>query len=265
MSKIVKKSQLNYFAQQFYNKVKTYANGLNDVLNAKVEANTDAIEELQEGLGVIEDIHLDATANNKYNGETGKVELYLNDTTEVYESIFIPFTPTNGSSYDYLYKLGANSTFVNGYKYFDENGNNINSDLIESEGSYDQRVAEGLYVGLDSYYMTSVDDFTVSLVSNMFNRMGLNISELYYQDINGDYIAIETMDNYMAIMTADSTRFGTIAIATVVGTKVEVDMSELTDDIETNANNITSLTDRVKAVESVITNEYIDNIINGLQ
>ena len=223
MSKIVKKSQLNYFAQQFYNKVKTYANGLNDVLNAKVEANTDAIEKLQEGLGVIEDIHLDATADNKYNGETGNVELYLNDGTEmIYKVIAID-------------KDSENTTF------YDTKSDEVILNVVTSTITSSQQLSNMLQ---QAY-------FPQNTTFRLFNKTTFKYEEL-------------DDSNYSYIMNADS-NYSFFAYIGNPKTKVEVDMSELTDDIETNANNITSLTDRVKAVESVITNESIDAIINGLQ
>lgn len=223
MSKIVKKSQLNYFAQQFYNKVKTYANGLNDVLNAKVEANTDAIEELQEGLGVIEDIHLDATADNKYNVETGNVELYLNDGTEmIYKVIAID-------------KDSENTTF------YDTKSDEVILNVVTSTITSSQQLSNML----QQAYLPQNTTFHL-----------LNKTTFKYEELDDS--------NYSYIMNADS-NYSFFAYIGNPKTKVEVDMSELTDDIETNANNITSLTDRVKAVESVITNESIDAIINGLQ
>lgn len=274
------KTDLEAYADQAEADAKAYADSLDAAMTEKVnavedkvdtnttniEANAQAITEIEsaiENLEAKKDTYLNATADNKYNKETGNIDLYLNDKKllEMYQ----------------LYSEVDN----NGYIFYEITEDAVYDDTHAQYFSYDDGIGFYQQIIDESYFnnLKNVGDGALFLGFNTntnnanavkFLKNSYSNNTLYVK-YNGELVEL-TESNY----NADTIIF----VGSTSSTKVEVDMSELTNDIEanttaisnntsnitTNTTNITNLTTRVEAIENnIITSEEIDAIIAGLQ
>ena len=171
------------------------------LLAAKVDANTNAITQLRsdvtDTIADLKDVHIDASADNKYNAETGNVELYLNDstvTTEFKEIEKIVGTDTRLSEELVLVKLNqsavynSNATYlgtVNETLYYETNDNtNIKSVADDYSYSYSsshlffEKTEYTMMSGFPTYRpVTEITD------KSSFDNYG-NKYNLYYANVN---------------------------------------------------------------------------------
>ena len=192
-----------------------------DAMKAELE---EAIANVETDLANTAEVHVDAEADNKYNAETGKVELFLNDGGEIKESV-AKVDPSNENP-TFKIKSTTATYEANPYEYFycDEEFNDISSEITSA--NFAEKVAEGLWVQ-SKRNSSSANDVTVrfALESN-----DTPIEGLYY--INSETGATVAATQHYSLYSEDFLATGYM-ISEVPATKVEVDMSELTEEINT--------------------------------
>lgn len=184
------------------------------VVNPTYDASTrtitlpyaDGTDSLVISLG--KDIFVDPNADNKYNTETGNIELFLNDgSISSYEHIEI--TQGNPS----LIKATANSVYstdVTGYYYFDTNTNTATKATDVTAENYGEKVAAGLYIKL------------AASIGYAFP----NVTSIYVKESDGTYTEVPvTTSLYRTILNTS----GDIYFGISSQTKISIPASDLVD------------------------------------
>ena len=149
----------------------------------------DGTESLVINLG--KDIFIDPTADNKYNTETGNIEVYLNDGSMTYEQVAAMMSQTS----QLVVKLTNSAVYTTNYTYdyYDANGAVV---TVSDANDFVTKVASGLYVnfneyslfypGVDTYYTLLGDEYQENnametwggdlgnAASNIYNQLGID-------------------------------------------------------------------------------------------
>ena len=201
----------------------TDAEGRLTTTETGIKTNAEAITQLRADVGTniasLEDVHIDATAENKYDNTTGNINLYLNDG-KVYEEIDYYY---NGSDW---YKLGSNATYASGsYVTINKETNTINYDVTVTEENFADMVAAGLWT-----YGSPLGNYpkvkTIKVVDSNGNIDYYNSKETSYYDLVQEFEVRndrETCTLYLLIKDES--------------TKIEVPITELKTAIENIATN----------------------------
>ena len=201
----------------------TDAEGRLTTTETGIETNAEAITQLRAdvdtNIASLEDVHIDATAENKYDNTTGNINLYLNDG-KVYEEIDYYY---NGSDW---YKLGSNATYNSGsYATINKETNTINHDVTVTEENFADMVAAGLWT-----YGSPLGNYpkvkTIKVVDSNGNVDYYNSKETSYYDLVQEFEVRhdrETCTLYLLIKDES--------------TKIEVPITELKTAIENIATN----------------------------
>ena len=201
----------------------TDAEGRLTTTETGIKTNAEAITQLRAdvdtNIASLEDVHIDATAENKYDNTTGNINLYLNDG-KVYEEIDYYY---NGSDW---YKLGSNATYASGsYVTINKETNTINYDVTVTEENFADMVAAGLWT-----YGSPLGNYpkvkTIKVVDSNGNIDYYNSKETSYYDLVQEFEVRndrETCTLYLLIKDES--------------TKIEVPITELKTAIENIATN----------------------------
>lgn len=215
----------------------TDAEGRLTTTETGIETNAKAITQLRAdvdtNIASLEDVHIDATAENKYDNTTGNINLYLNDG-KVYEEIDYYY---NGSDW---YKLGSNATYSSGsYVTINKETNTINYDVTVTEENFADMVATGLWT-----YGSPLGNYpkvkTIKVVDSNGNVDYYNSKETSYNDLVQEFEVRhdrETCTLYLLIKDES--------------TKIEVPVTELKTAIENIATNSEAIGVETNAENSV--------------
>ena len=216
----------------------TDAEGRLTTTETGIKTNADAITQLRsdvdDTIASLEDVHIDATAENKYDNTTGNINLYLNNG-KVYEEIDYYY---NGSDW---YKLGPNATYnSSSYATINKETNTINHDVTVTEGNFADMVAAGLWV-----YGSPLGNYpkvkTIKVVDANGNVDYYNSKETSYRELVQEFEVRndrETCTLYLLIKDEP--------------TKIEVPVTELKTAIENIATNSEAIGVETNAENSVI-------------
>lgn len=173
------------------------------------------------------DIFVDSTKDNKYNPETGNIELFLNDGSKIeIPASSLVDTYTGGSTTTATVTVGT-----------DDNVIKVNVKLSTAEGNAITVDAEngGLFLSLADYATKTYVDEQVGGVDEDVQTLltDMSAAKTAIQTLNGD-------EN-----TAGSVKKAVKDLSDTVNTTT----TQIQEDVSTNTDNITSLTARVKALE----------------
>ena len=196
-----------------------------------IAKNADAIAALE----AKKDIRLDETADNKYNAETGKVELFLNDGGEVKESVAKVAPGTNNVPLVKIKSPEATYRTSSEYYYSDEQGNDISSQITAD--NFAEKVAEGLWVRSLNNTSSANDNTVVYALGVRFGEHDFAPMEgLYYINSVGETVSPA---HYSFIYSPEFLATGYM-ITKIEATKVEVDMAELASEMEADMTELAS-------------------------
>lgn len=269
-----------------------------EALDERVTANENAIAELE----AKKDIYVDADADNKYNAETGKVELFLNDEGE-YEQVILSWAVSG------ICKLPSFAKFVQSdadAQLYQTTIDGQGVDVTTEEQFYECLTTTGVYAdcypwenavpNLTTYYTSNGDGTYTKVdvaegdsigheVANAITRDGKEVfvkkeSTKIEVDMSGLDAKIEANVDAIAVLNGDADTEGSVAKAIAdASSSIANDMSELearveaneiaigTETVDDGQGNVTPATGiyaRLEALETPISNDDIDNIINGL-
>ena len=173
----------------------------------------DGTESLVINLG--KDIFIDPTADNKYNTETGNIEVYLNDGSMTYEQVAAMMSQTSVL----VVKLTNSAVYTANYTddYFDANGAVV---TVSDANDFVTKVASGLYVNFNEYslFYPGVDTY-YTLLGGEYQEN--NAMETWGGDLGN---AASNIYNQLGIDGPIDMYIGTNA-----QTKIEIPASELVD------------------------------------
>lgn len=205
----------------------------------------DGTESLVINLG--KDIFIDPTADNKYNTETGNIEVYLNDGSMTYEQVAAMMSQTS----QLVVKLTNSAVYTTNYTYdyYDANGAVV---TVSDANDFVTKVASGLYVnfneyslfypGVDTYYTLLGDEYQENnametwggdlgnAASNIYNQLGIDGPIDMYIGTNAqtkiEIPASELVDIYTGGTHTDGSTTVTVSEDNVITASVNISAKE---------------------------------------